>query len=113
MDLAEVDPPRTALSFAELVRVLRRHARLISTAVVLGLGLALIYLFTVTPLYRAQALILVDPVEQNLLAPGQNAAGASTSLTARVESEVEILRSAAMALAVVRDARLVSDPEFG
>ncbi|MEO0485975.1 MAG: Wzz/FepE/Etk N-terminal domain-containing protein [Pseudomonadota bacterium] len=107
MEEAEID-------IRAIFGVLRRQARLIWLTVILVVGAALVYVFSVTPLYRAETLILVDPSEQNLLDPNQQAsAGSAQAINSRVESEVEILRSMATALAVVRAANLVSDEEFG
>ncbi|MEM1064688.1 MAG: polysaccharide biosynthesis tyrosine autokinase [Pseudomonadota bacterium] len=97
----------------DLVGILRRQAKIIWLCTALFVGAALIFAMTATPLYRAETLVLVNPVEQNVLNPTQQAALGSSLLNARVESEVEILESPTIALAVIRDANLIADPEFG
>ncbi len=97
----------------DFVAVIRRQYRLILLTAGVIVGVALIYVLSATPLYRAETLILVDPAEQNLLDSSQSSSFSNSSLNARVGSEVEILRSAAMSLAVVNDANLITDPEFG
>lgn len=96
-----------------ILSILQRQSRLILTTVALITAIALVYVLTAIPIYRAEALLLVDPSEQNLLDPRQATSTAGASLNARVESEVEILRSPATALALVQAANLMTDPEFG
>lgn len=81
--------------------------RTMAAVVIVALG----YLMLATPKYEAQALVLVDQAQKNLLEsdPLRNALPANNSY---VESEVEILRSTAVALDVVSAAGLVEDPEY-
>jgi polysaccharide biosynthesis transport protein len=92
---------------------LRRQFRVILMSVLLVLGSALIYLFYVTPLYTSTALLLVDPARKNLLNPDDGTSLPGSAENARVESEVEILKSGAVALATVEALGLLRDPEFG
>ncbi len=96
-----------------IASLLRRHFRLILGACALSLGIGAVGLASVAPIYSATALILLDPSSKNLLAPD----GADTSSVgvenARVDSEVEVLRSDAVTMAVVRAEGLLRDPEFG
>jgi succinoglycan biosynthesis transport protein ExoP len=109
-----MDPSeQTELDLRQVFGVIRRQSRLILATILVVVAAALLYAVTVTPLYRAEALILVDPAEQNLLDPTQQGSLNGNTLNARVDSEVEILRSQAMALAVVEAANLIADPEFG
>jgi succinoglycan biosynthesis transport protein ExoP len=109
------DPVGTSdeIDLRALVGTLRRQASLIILTLILCTGLAVAYLASVTPLFRSTALVLVDPIERDLLAPDAQGALNQSAANSRVESEVEILRSDGVALTVVRDERLVSDPEFG
>ena len=96
-----------------LFETLRRQAGLILATIAFCLGLAAIYLFAVTPTYTASSLVLVDPSPKNLLDPTAGGAPNQAFANARVDSEVEIMRSDTVALRVVRDQNLVNDPEFG
>ncbi len=96
-----------------LFETLRRQMGLIIATIVLSLALAAVYLFSVTPLFTASALVLVDASQKNLLDPAANSNVNLSYATARVASEVEIMRSDAVAMAVVADQRLIADPEFG
>lgn len=108
-----VPPPPVELDLERTTITLCREGRLIALSACLGIALAFLFIITVSPLYRAEALILVAPSEQNPLSPLPQAMPNNAMLSARVESEVEILRSEAMALAVVGASDLVLDPEFG
>jgi capsular exopolysaccharide synthesis family protein len=112
---SQAEDPRMAedvIDLKSIIDLLRRQIRLIGLAALVILGLAVAYLVTVTPTYTAQALILFDPAQKNLLDAEQGATNAASD-NARIESEVEILRSPSTALAVIERANLISDPEFG
>ncbi|PKP69294.1 MAG: hypothetical protein CVT82_11680 [Alphaproteobacteria bacterium HGW-Alphaproteobacteria-4] len=95
-----------------IVALLRRQAWLIGLSALLVLAIAAAYLVTARPIYTATALVLVDPNSKSLVySDSANISGASEN--ARVDSEVEILRTPSVALAVVRDENLIADPEFG
>ncbi|MFE3838672.1 GumC family protein [Pseudogemmobacter sonorensis] len=106
MDTTEID-------LREIVAIFKRQRRLIVATIGLCLGLALAFILTATPLYRATTLLLLDGRETNLLDPGTGSQAQSAVLNARVDGEVEILRSDATVLAVVGAADLIRDPEFG
>lgn len=100
------------LDLKAVVSLLRRQLRLILATVLLALALAVGYLMVVKPVYTATALVMVDPAQKSLLYAEETPLSVSGE-NARVESEVEILRSPAVGLAVVKDQNLVADPEFG
>lgn len=77
------------------------------------LGVALAYLLSATPIYRATTLVQIDVGGSNLLDPNAGANQQSQILNSRVDSEVEILRSAATSLAVIERGNLLADPQFG
>ncbi len=101
------------IELRSIFAVLRRQIRVIGMIFALIFGLAGLYLLTVTPTYTATALVLVDPAQKNLLDPSQPQGGSAGSDNARVDSEVEILRSDAVGLAVIAAEGLIADPEFG
>ncbi|MDB5528485.1 MAG: hypothetical protein JWR51_1588 [Devosia sp.] len=105
MDNGEID-------IRAIFGLLRRQFRLIAIttlAIVTAAGLATLAL---TPIYTATALIMVDPSRKDLLEP-ENQVRNSGSDSARVESEVELVRSDTVLMKVIEDRRLVSDSEFG
>ncbi len=95
-----------------LLALLRRQARLILLTAAAICALVLVWLLTVTPIFQATALVLVDPAQKNLLDPGERATPSAATESARVDSEVEILRSDATALAVIAREGLADDPLF-
>lgn len=95
-----------------IIGLLRRQLRLIVGTIAVIVVLAAIVVFSLTPTYTASTLVLVDPSNKNLLDPTAEMLGASSE-NARVDSEVEIMRSDAVMMEVVRANNLVSDPEFG
>ncbi|MGR3343183.1 MAG: GumC family protein [Paracoccaceae bacterium] len=101
------------LELRSVAALLRRQTKVISYTFVALFGLAAIFLISVTPKFTATALILVDPEQKNILESGPSFATTSGLANARVDSEVEILKSDAVALAVIADQELISDPEFG
>ena len=93
--------------------LLRRQIRLIALTAAVILGLALTYLITATPMYTARTLLMVDPSQRNLLESDQFSGANSQVDNAKIDSEVEILRSPSTAMAVIEAANLAKDPEFG
>ena len=98
-----------------LFGILRRRVKVIAAVAVLVMAGAFFYVQSLTPYYTASTLILVDPGEKNLLAPEYAGdAYANFSINdVRVNGEIEILKSDAVALRVVEEAGLLTDPEFG
>ena len=97
----------------EVIAILRRQKRLILMTVALLIGVAFAYLLTATPKYDATALIQIDTGNSNLLDPNAVNGMQSAILSTNVDSEVEILKSPATAIAVIAAAGLVKDAEFG
>ena len=97
----------------EIIAILRRQKRLIIVTMALLIGVAFAYLLTATPKYQATALIQIDTSNSNLLDPNSVNGMQSAILSTNVDSEVEILRSPATAIAVIAQAGLVNDTEFG
>ncbi|WDQ98395.1 Wzz/FepE/Etk N-terminal domain-containing protein [Devosia sp. J2-20] len=95
-----------------LLGVLRRQLRLILVTLVAVVAAAVIGAFALTPVFSASALILVDPSGKNLLDPQSEFSSAGAD-SARIDSEVEILRSDSILLRVVSSQQLVADSEFG
>ena len=107
-------PPAAPRAFdlRATLSLLRRQIRLIGAATALAVALAVVYLVLVNPVFTATALVLFDPNTKSLVF-ADAAALSGTAENARIESEVEILRAPAVALAVLRDQRLIQDAEFG
>ncbi len=92
--------------------LLRRRLRLIIVTIVLVLAATGAVMLTLKPVYTASTLILVDPSRKDLLDPEAQMQGSSSD-SARVESEVELVKSETTLLRVIAELNLVTDPEFG
>ena len=106
-------PARDIIDIKDLLSILRRQARLILITVFVCVALAFLFLVRATPLYTATALIAVDPAGRSLLDPQDTQRTAANTADARLESEVEILRSSSLALDTIRDTELYLTDEFG
>ncbi len=107
------DSANEFINLRDVFALLRRKIRLILLSIFLVTGLALVYLFYATPIYTATTLLMVDPSQKNLLDPDDASRLGSNADNARLESEVEILKSDAVKLATIEKLDLISDPEFG
>lgn len=96
-----------------LFETMRRQAGLILATAALFVAGAIFYLFSVTPIFTATTLVLVDPTQKDILEPGAAGNVNQSFASSRVDSEVEIMRTDAVALTVVDKAKLINDPEFG
>lgn len=100
------------IDLRSILSLLRRQFRLILLTVLIGTAAAAILAYALTPIYTASALILVDPSSKNLLDPDLQMTSAGAD-NARIDSEVEILRSENILLKVIEAEGLLADDEFG
>lgn len=107
-----VDPTAStpSIDFDEIVAAARRQARVVGVTAAAALLLGLAYVVTATPQYTATADILIDSKKD------QNDLSASiaelTFDTGAIDSQVEVLKSEKIALAVIAALKLDHDPEF-
>lgn len=99
------------LDFSRLVGGLKRQWPIIAACVVLALTLATIYLLVTPPRYTATAVLMLDTRRVQLLQQQSVIRELSYDAPA-VESQVEILRSEAVALSVINKLGLADDREF-
>ncbi|MCK1404945.1 polysaccharide biosynthesis tyrosine autokinase [Bradyrhizobium sp. 76] len=71
-----------------------------------------IYLYVAAPKFLAQSSILIDTRKTQLFQQ-QSVVGDSTIDASGVDSQIEVLKSEAIAAAVVKQLHLTNDPEFG
>lgn len=88
--------------------LLQRQFRLIAVTVLLVVAAAALIAFSLTPIYSSSALILVDPARKDLLDPETQGFNTGSD-SAKVDSEVEILRSNNVLLRVVESEGLVKE----
>lgn len=101
----------TVLSFDRVGNVLRRQWPLIAATVAASLALVIIYLALAKPMFTANARIMMDTRQTQVL---DKESGTNSALIdpGFVDSQVEVINSDDLILSVVRRLRLVEDPEF-
>lgn len=91
--------------------VIRHQFPTIVAIISASLILALLYLFTEAPQFTSTASIVIDTRKVQLFQQ-QSMLGDVAPDSASVETQVEILKSENISLAVIRDLHLTEDPEF-
>jgi succinoglycan biosynthesis transport protein ExoP len=106
---AEVD--RVEFGFSEVLSFFRRQVAAIICGVFASLIIAGIYVATTTPLYLSTTQLIIDTRK---VAPfAQQAIVSELGLdSTAIDSQVEVLKSEAVQLAVIRKLDLSTDPEF-
>lgn len=105
-------PEIREIDLRAILGLLRRQITLIAACVLAIVGVTALFVFSLTPKFTAEALVLVEASQSNLLDP-QNAFGNASLDSSAVESAVEIVRATSTLLNVIRTQDLVNDPEFG
>lgn len=105
---AEADSTQSFSSYLEIVR--RQYPTILITFSAF-LVLASLYLFTAAPMFTSTASMVIDTRKVQLFQQ-QSVLGDIAVDSATVETQVEILKSENISLAVIRDLRLIEDPEF-
>jgi succinoglycan biosynthesis transport protein ExoP len=96
-------------SFTEIVR---RQLPVFLVVIPLATTLGLLYLLTTPSSYTALARMVIDTRKIPAFQQQQQALGDTTIDTAAVATQVEILSSENVSLAVIKDLKLTEDPEF-
>lgn len=102
------------LGATELLRILRRHRKLIGLTVFAIVGLTALVLVTMTPRYKAEAVISVE-MPSSLNNPTGDAAAVAARPAEeemRISNVMQLLQSRGLARLVVRDLALQDDREF-
>ena len=105
------DEQTPADAFRAILDFLRRQYRAIAVAVAIALALGFIYALTTPPTYTATASLLIDTKKVQLFQQ-QSMFSEMPMDAGMVESQVEILKSETIALAVINKLHLDQDPEF-
>lgn len=101
------------LDIRGVASLLKRQSKGIILVFVATFFLAGMYLFAVTPTFTATALLMADPTQKNLLDPSISTTSNTSNDNARIDSEVEIIRSDAVTLEVISAQNLIATSEFG
>jgi len=109
-DFAEADSSASQM-LTSYLEIARRQfptiVAIVSACVILGL----LYLFTAAPQFTSTASMVIDTRKVQLFQQ-QSVLGDIAIDSATVETQVEILKSENISLAVIRDLHLTEDPEF-
>lgn len=109
-DFAEADAS-SSQTLTSYLDVIRRQFPTIVAIVSACVILALLYLFTAAPQFTSTASMVIDTRKVQLFQQ-QSVLGDIAVDSATVETQVEILKSENISLAVIRDLHLIEDPEF-
>jgi succinoglycan biosynthesis transport protein ExoP len=93
-----------------LLAAARRQARVLIACSVLALALGIVYVATTVPQFTASVTILID---DRTVRAFKDVPDINDAMGSHVDSEVELLRSNRIALAVIEKLQLYHDPEFG
>jgi capsular exopolysaccharide synthesis family protein len=100
------------ISLGDILAMLRRRLWFIVAVTLAATAIAVGFAYTLTPIYEASATVLVDNRKKAVLNPFEQVMNELPADTPTVESEVELIRSNGVMLAVIEELNLRSDPEF-
>jgi polysaccharide biosynthesis transport protein len=109
--LATVDIQSPAELLTAFVAFLRRQYPVIVFMLLLVMAAGAVYLFTTPPSFTGEAKLIIDTRKVQLFQQ-QSVLGDIPIDSATVDSQVEVLKSENVALAVIKEMRLNEDPEF-
>ncbi len=110
-DQADSYSPEESIDLRYLLTIFRRRFRLFVAVGVIMLALVVMVSFQLTPRYQAEAKLIIDPRQEQVIDMNQVLSGLTPD-TAVVESEVQIIESRSLAGKVVDELGLINDPEF-
>ncbi|GGK38237.1 GumC family protein [Salinarimonas ramus] len=105
------DDPRLRIDLPALAAFLRRRAWIIALAMVACIGIGGLYAFTAQPKFAAVAGLIIDDPQTDAGRLGTGTTPSAESMIA-IETQMQIIRSQDVALAVVDALDLVEDPLF-
>lgn len=105
-------PPGAAyIGLLELVRILKRRAKLVFATIAVVLALTVVGLMAMTPVYTSATLLMIEPSKDPVAQAGVPVA-AKPDEELRIATKLELLQSRSLARKVARNMRLTEDPEF-
>lgn len=102
---------REYLSFRDVWRFLTRYLPMLSVFMVAGFAVGVLYIMNTEPTFQATSRLVMDP-EQGRVSWQDAATGTIIIETAEIASQVEIVKSEAVAQAVIGKLDLTKDPEL-
>ena len=108
---AEASSETFQFAFQSALDFIRRQYPVIAFIAAMMIAMGLIYVFTTPPSYTATTTIIIDTKKVQLFQQ-QSMFNDLPIDTGAVESQVQILKSENIALAVIKKLHLAEDPEF-
>ena len=108
---AEASPETFQFVYQSALDFIRRQYPVIAFTAAILIAMGLIYIFTTPPSYTATATMIIDTKKVQLFQQQSMFTDLPID-TGAVESQVEILKSETIALAVIKKLHLAEDPEF-
>jgi succinoglycan biosynthesis transport protein ExoP len=93
------------------IKIVRRQLPIISVIMLCSIALAVLYLFNTPPLFTAEGAMVIDTRKVQVLQQ-QSVLGDIQIDASTVQTQVEVLKSDNIGLAVIRKLHLSDDPEF-
>ena len=106
------EAPSQTLNFSEFLSIVKRQWRVVAACAIVAVVIGIVYAFTAVPRYTATASLLLDSTNQQITQQVLAQQAGLQDDEANVLSQVEILRSDALARAVVKKLDLLNDPVF-
>jgi len=101
------------INVREIIGILRRHYIMIAAITVVGTALTGLWVNQLTPIYQAEAQILIDPSRINVNGPGKGPVDPGIAQTyAMMETQTAIMRSRDLAIKTVRRLDLANHPLY-
>jgi polysaccharide biosynthesis transport protein len=97
--------------YSAIVGFVRRQYSVIAFVLLLVLALGAVYIFSSAPRYTSAAVLVID-AQKNQLFGQQSPFGDLPIDSETVDTQLEILKSENIALAIIKDLHLTEDPEF-
>lgn len=95
----------------DVKRFVKRYTGTIVASFLIGLLAAIVYVYTTVPLYTARTQLIIDPTLPQVLHDANSDLTFSID-NAQIESQLEVLRSEKIAIAVIDQLKLEVVPEF-
>jgi succinoglycan biosynthesis transport protein ExoP len=109
-------PAAPATSAADLYAAtagfVRRQGRVVALVTALAVVAGCLYISLAPPKYAGQAILLIDTHKSQVFEPQQSPLGDLPIDSATVDTQIEVLKSERIALAVIQKLHLDRDPEF-
>jgi succinoglycan biosynthesis transport protein ExoP len=109
-DLPSLTEVSLAEHLAEVLGFIRRRFLTVLAVLPLTIGLAAVYLLTTAPLYEGTARVIVDT--GNKIQVFQQPTIVDPGNAAKIDSDIEVLKSDNFALSIIKNLHLAEDPEF-